>query len=96
MSTEDGVRSFLQYLSEDSGYTVQEQRTILQTLRDMLDTLIEKVRGLLTGGDARRMAEKADQLEAVCAPEQSRTAVSLWWEPSRTPGPGDLRAGPGT
>ena len=71
MSTEDGVRSFLQYLSEDSGYTVQEQRTILQTLRDMLDTLIEKVRGLLTGGDAtrtagdaRRMAEKADQLEA--------------------------------
>ena len=71
MSTENGVRSFLQYLSEDSGYTVQEQRTILQTLRDMLDTLIEKVRGLLTGGDAtrmageaRRMAEKADQLEA--------------------------------
>ena len=71
MSTEDGVRSFLQYLSEESGYTVQEQRTILQTLRDMLDTLIEKVRGLLTGGDAtrtageaRRMAEKADQLEA--------------------------------
>lgn len=71
MSTEDGVRSFLQYLSEDSGYTVQEQRTILQTLREMLDTLIEKVRGLLTGGDAtrtageaRRMAEKADQLEA--------------------------------
>ena len=71
MSTEDGVRSFLQYLSEDSGYTVQEQRTILQTLREMLDTLIEKVRGLLTGGDAtrtagdaRRMAEKADQMEA--------------------------------
>lgn len=71
MSTEDGVRSFLQYLSEDSGYTVQEQRTILQTLREMLDTLIEKVRGLLhggdatrTAGDARRMAEKADQMEA--------------------------------
>lgn len=71
MSTEGGVRSFLAYLSTESGYTVQEQKTILQTLREMLDTLLEKVRGLLRGGDAtvtaaqaRQMAERADQLEA--------------------------------
>lgn len=71
MSTEGGTRSFLAYLSTESGYTVQEQKTILQTLRDMLDTLLEKVRGLLRGGDAtrtaaraRQMAEQADQLEA--------------------------------
>lgn len=71
MSTEDGVRSFLEYLSEDTGTTVQEKKTILQTLREMLDMLLEKVRGLLRGGDAtltaaqaRKMAEQADQLEA--------------------------------
>ena len=71
MSTEDGVRSFLEYLSEDTGTTVQEKKTILQTLREMLDMLLEKVRGLLQGGDAtltaaqaRQMAERADQLEA--------------------------------
>ena len=71
MSTEGGVRSFLAYLSTESGYTVQEQKTILQTLREMLDALLEKVRGLLRGGDAtvtaaqaRQMAERADQLEA--------------------------------
>ena len=71
MSTEDGVRSFLRYLSEDTSTTVQEKKTILQTMREMLDTLVEKVRGLLRGGDAtmtaaqaRQMAEQADQLEA--------------------------------
>lgn len=71
MSTEDGVRSFLQYLSEDTATTVQEKKTILQTLRDMLDKVIENVRNLLQGGDAtrtaaeaRKMAEQADQLEA--------------------------------
>lgn len=71
MSTEGGTRSFLAYLSTESGYTVQEQKTILQTLREMLDTLLEKVRGMLRGGDAtqtaaqaRQMAEQADQLEA--------------------------------
>lgn len=39
-------------------------------MREMLDTLVEKVRGLLRGGDAtmtaaqaRQMAEQADQLE---------------------------------
>lgn len=71
MSTEDGVRSFLRYLSEDTSTTVQEKKTILQTMREMLDTLVEKVRGLLRGGDAtmtaaqaRQMAEQADQLES--------------------------------
>lgn len=71
MSTEDGVRSFLQYLSEDTATTVQEKKTILQTLRDMLDKVIKNVRNLLQGGDAtrtaaeaRKMAEQADQLEA--------------------------------
>lgn len=71
MSTEDGVRSFLQYLSKDTATTVQEKKTILQTLRDMLDKVIENVRNLLQGGDAtrtaveaRKMAEQADQLEA--------------------------------
>lgn len=71
MSTEDGVRNFLQYLSEDTSTTVQDKKSILQTLRDMLDKLIENVRNLLQGGDAtrtaaeaRKMAEQADQLEA--------------------------------
>lgn len=73
MSTEDGVRNFLQYLSEDTSTTVQDKKSILQTLRDMLDKLIENVRNLLQGGDAtrtaaeaRKMAEQADQLEARC------------------------------
>lgn len=71
MSTEDGVRNFLQYLSEDTSTTVQDKKSILQTLRDMLDKLIENVRNLLQGGDAtrtaaeaRKIAEQADQLEA--------------------------------
>lgn len=85
MSTEEGVRSFLQYLSEDSGYTVQEQKTVLQTLRDILDTMIEKVRSLLGGGDAtrgsaeaRRMADQADQLA------QSRELIDAYLQELET------------
>ena len=52
----------LEYLSEDTGATVQEKKTILQTLREMLDMHLEKVRGLLQGGDATLTAAQAREM----------------------------------
>lgn len=71
MSTEEGTRSFLEYITRTDEYTVQEKRSVLQALRDMLDKLVEQVRTMLHGGestrmtmDARRAAERADMMES--------------------------------
>lgn len=70
MSTEDGARSFLEYITQSDAYTTAQKRGILQTMRDVLETLVQKLRDLLVGGDAtetagkaRQIAEQADMLE---------------------------------
>lgn len=69
-STEEGTRSFLEYLDSDETMTAPEKRSVVQTLWDILDRLIESIRALLRGGDAtigaaegRRLAEQAEQME---------------------------------
>lgn len=65
MSTEENVKAFCEHVAADTASTVAEKRTILQTLRDVLDMVIETLRELVRRGDAtsgsrygRELAEK--------------------------------------
>lgn len=69
MSTEDGVQQFCKYLTEADSYTTAEKKSILQTMRDMIAKIVEKLRAMIHGGDAtqgaaegRKLAERADAM----------------------------------
>ena len=72
MSTEENMQAFCEHLAADTQTTVQEKRSILQTLRDMLDKVIETLRGLVQHGNAtagsaygRQLAEAQDSRALV-------------------------------
>lgn len=65
MSTEENVKAFCEHVAADTTSTVAEKRTILQTLRDVLDKVIETLQELVRRSDAtsgsrygRELAEK--------------------------------------
>lgn len=69
MSTEDGVQQFCDYLNDAGMYSTAEKKTILQTVRDMITKIVEKLRTMIHGGDAtqgaaegRKLAERADAM----------------------------------
>ena len=69
MSTEDGVQQFCDYLNDAGMYSTAEKKTILQTVRDMIAKIVEKLRAMIHGGDAtqgaaegRKLAERADAM----------------------------------
>ena len=51
MSTEEGTRAFCEYIAESDAHN-EEKKTVLKTLKELLDKIVEKVRNLLKGGDA--------------------------------------------
>ena len=70
MSTDDGVEQYCDYILTADQYTTQQKRTILQTLRDAIGQLIERIKNVLRGGDAtlgaaegRKLAERAENLQ---------------------------------
>ena len=72
MSTEENVQTFCEHVAADQTASPQEKRSILQALRDMLDKVVQVLRGLMRRGDAaagseygRRLAEARDSRELV-------------------------------
>jgi hypothetical protein len=70
MSSEDGAKSFLDYLTGTDDYTTKQKTGILQTLRDMLDKVLDGIRNTIanaTRGSAegRRLAAQQENAEAV-------------------------------
>nr|DAO14499.1 MAG TPA: Large polyvalent protein associated domain 23 [Caudoviricetes sp.] len=69
MSTDEGVERYCDYILTADQYTAAEKKTVLETLRQIIDQLISSIKGVLTGGDAtlgaaegRRLAEQAENL----------------------------------
>lgn len=72
MSSEENVQAFCEHVATDTTTDVQEKRSILQVLRDVLDRVIESLRRIMRGGDAtsgseygRRLAEAQDSRDLV-------------------------------
>lgn len=69
MSTDEGVERYCDYILTADQYTTAEKKTVLETLRQIIDQLISSIKRVLTGGDAtlgaaegRRLAEQAENL----------------------------------
>lgn len=68
---EDGARDLLNWLKEDSGKTVQQQKSFLQTIVDLFDRLIERItayfkdQGLPISADVLAQGMDIDQMKAL-------------------------------
>ena len=69
MSTDEGIERYCDYIMTADQYTTAEKKTVLETLRQIIDQLISSIKRVLTGGDAtlgaaegRRLAEQAENL----------------------------------
>ncbi len=63
-STEEGVNNFLSWLSEDSGMTQTEQKTIIQKLADLFKGFVEYLKNVISSGHLNKAAQTAMQMQA--------------------------------
>lgn len=70
-SEDGGVEQFVRWMNEDSGYTEQEKKTVLQTLADWLKKLVDSLREYIAsvghgtaGAEAGARLQNAEQLRA--------------------------------
>lgn len=75
MSSEENVQAFCEHVASDAATNVQEKRSILQALRDMLDRVIESLRRMMRGGDANSGSEYGRRLAEV---QDSRALVETY------------------
>lgn len=77
MSSEENVQAFCEHVASDAATNVQEKRSILQALRDMLDRVIESLRRMMRSGDATGGSEYGRRLAEV---QDSRDLVQMYLE----------------
>lgn len=68
-STEKGVEEFVDWLQQDSGMEPKKQRTILQSITDMLKDLIDAMKQMVKGSKLSKAARTTLQMEEQRAQE---------------------------
>lgn len=68
-STDQGVQEFVDWLQEDSGMEPKKQRTILQSITDMLKDLIDALKQMVKGSRLSKAARTTLQMEEQQAQE---------------------------
>lgn len=75
MSTDEGVEKFCRYVTEADSYTTAQKRSILQTLRDMLATLVAKIKAMIRRGDATQGAAEGRKLAETAEAAQEASTI---------------------
>lgn len=68
-SSDQGVQEFVDWLQEDSGMEPKKQRTILQSITDMLKDLIDALKQMVKGSKLSKAARTTLQMEEQQAQE---------------------------
>ena len=63
-STDEGVKDFLSWLEEDSGYSKKEKKTVIQKIAELFDRLVESIRKIIAEGELSFAAKDFAQMQA--------------------------------
>lgn len=68
-STDEGVKDFLSWLEDESGYTKKEKKTVLQKIIELFDRIVEAIKSTIADGQLSFAAKEFAQMEADRAAE---------------------------
>ena len=63
-STDEGVKDFLSWLEEDSGYSKKEKKTVIQKIVELFDRLVEAIKNTISSGQLSFAAKDFAQMQA--------------------------------
>ena len=73
---DEGVRDFFSWITNDSGYSVKKQKSVIRTIIDALERFIEKIRSLINDNALTNpIALVGAEVEAVKAAKMRRTLL---------------------
>lgn len=61
-SNDKGAESFAQWLTDKSGYSAEQQKSVLQKLIDVIDSIIANIKAMFTGNDLSKVSKDMRQL----------------------------------
>ncbi len=61
-SNDKGAESFAQWLTDKSGYNIEQQKSVLQKLIDVIDSIIANIKAMFTGNDLSKVSKDMRQL----------------------------------
>lgn len=61
-SNDKGAESFAQWLTDKSGYSIEQQKAVLQKLIDVIDSIIANIKAMFTGNDLSKVSKDMRQL----------------------------------
>lgn len=61
-SNDKGAESFAQWLTDKSGYSIEQQKSVLQKLIDVIDSIIANIKAMFTGNDLSKVSKDMRQL----------------------------------
>lgn len=61
-SNDKGAESFAQWLTNKSGYSIEKQKSVLQKLVDVIDSIIANIKAMFTGNDLSNVSKDMRQL----------------------------------
>lgn len=61
-SNDKGAESFAQWITDKSGYSVEQQRSVLQKLIDVIDSIVANIKAMFTGKDISGVSKDMRQL----------------------------------
>jgi len=61
-SNDKGAKSFAQWLTDKSGYSTEQQQSVLQKLIDVIDSILANIKAMFTGNDLSNVSKDMRQL----------------------------------
>ena len=61
-SNDKGAKSFAQWLTDKSGYSAEQQQSVLQKLIDVIDSILANIKAMFTGNDLSNVSKDMRQL----------------------------------